>query len=146
MLGVQAGYAEYLEHVYSGPVTVLRDCLELVPAGPPVPVEEVESVADICTRFCTGGMSLGAISRETHETIAIAMNRIGGTFLPPLLLGGVWGMLVTEAACGSRKRDLPCCGLEQGYFPVPCSDLLVGMWCGLLEAHMDWEGYEGIVL
>ena len=29
-------------------------------------------------RFCTGGMSLGAISRETHETIAIAMNRIGG--------------------------------------------------------------------
>lgn len=30
------------------------------------------------TRFCTGGMSLGAISRETHETIAIAMNRIGG--------------------------------------------------------------------
>lgn len=29
-------------------------------------------------RFCTGGMSLGAISRETHETIAIAMNRVGG--------------------------------------------------------------------
>lgn len=39
---------------------------------------QVESAADIMTRFCTGGMSLGAISRETHETIAIAMNRIGG--------------------------------------------------------------------
>lgn len=35
-------------------------------------------VADIMARFCTGGMSLGAISRETHETIAIAVNRIGG--------------------------------------------------------------------
>ena len=34
--------------------------------------------ADIMARFCTGGMSLGAISRETHETIAIAVNRIGG--------------------------------------------------------------------
>ena len=56
----------------------MRDCLELVPAGPLVPLEEVESVADLCSRFCTGGMSLGAISRETHETIAIAMNRIGG--------------------------------------------------------------------
>ena len=39
---------------------------------------QVESAGDIMTRFCTGGMSLGAISRETHETIAVAMNRIGG--------------------------------------------------------------------
>lgn len=58
---------------------MLRDCLELTPAGPAVPIEEVESAGDIMARFCTGGMSLGAISRETHETIAIAMNRIGGT-------------------------------------------------------------------
>ena len=57
---------------------MLRDCLELVPAGEPVPLEEVQSAADIMERFCTGGMSLGAISRETHETIAIAMNRIRG--------------------------------------------------------------------
>ncbi len=42
---------------------------------------QVESAGDIMTRFCTGGMSLGAISRETHETIAIAMNRIGGACL-----------------------------------------------------------------
>ncbi len=39
---------------------------------------QVEPAAAIMERFCTGGMSLGAISRETHETIAIAMNRIGG--------------------------------------------------------------------
>eukprot|EP00884_Botryococcus_braunii_P009765 jgi/Botrbrau1/18790/Bobra.0386s0105.1 len=71
-------YQEYLDMIYQGPPTVLRDCLEIVPAGSPVSLDEVESVASICTRFCTGGMSLGAISRETHETIAIAMNRIGG--------------------------------------------------------------------
>jgi len=44
----------------------------------PIPIEEVESVEEITKRFCTGAMSIGSISRETHETIAIAMNRIGG--------------------------------------------------------------------
>lgn len=39
---------------------------------------KVEPASSIVQRFCTGGMSLGAISRETHEAIAIAMNRIGG--------------------------------------------------------------------
>ena len=43
-----------------------------------ISLDQVESAANIMARFCTGGMSLGAISRETHETIAIAMNRIGG--------------------------------------------------------------------
>lgn len=38
----------------------------------------VEDALTIIKRFCTGGMSLGAISRETHEAIAIAMNRVGG--------------------------------------------------------------------
>jgi glutamate synthase (NADPH/NADH) large chain len=45
---------------------------------PPVPIDEVESVADICSRFNTGAMSYGSISMEAHETLAIAMNRIGG--------------------------------------------------------------------
>ena len=52
--------------------------LVIVSDREPIDVEEVESVADICERFCTGGMSLGAISRECHEAIAIAVNRIGG--------------------------------------------------------------------
>lgn len=39
---------------------------------------KVEPATSIVQRFCTGGMSLGAISRETHEAIAIAMNRLGG--------------------------------------------------------------------
>lgn len=44
----------------------------------PIPVEEVESAADIVKRFSTGAMSFGSISREAHTTLAIAMNRIGG--------------------------------------------------------------------
>ncbi len=43
----------------------------------PVPLEEVEPVESICRRFVTGAMSFGSISREAHETIAIAMNRLG---------------------------------------------------------------------
>src|SRR5207247_3620817 len=44
----------------------------------PVPVEEVEPVAAIVRRFSTGAMSYGSISAEAHETLAIAMNRLGG--------------------------------------------------------------------
>jgi glutamate synthase domain-containing protein 2/glutamate synthase domain-containing protein 3 len=44
----------------------------------PVPLEEVEAASEIVRRFCTGAMSLGSISREAHETLAIAMNRLGG--------------------------------------------------------------------
>ncbi|MGN8768305.1 glutamate synthase large subunit [Paenibacillus barengoltzii] len=56
----------------------LRSLLELKPVGPKVPLEEVESAASIMRRFKTGAMSFGSISKEAHETIAIAMNRIGG--------------------------------------------------------------------
>ena len=44
----------------------------------PIPIEEVEPISEIVKRFSTGAMSLGAISPEAHETLAIAMNRIGG--------------------------------------------------------------------
>ena len=71
-------YKLYEEHRNERPATSLRDMLEIVSDREPIDVEEVESVADICERFCTGGMSLGAISRECHEAIAIAVNRIGG--------------------------------------------------------------------
>ncbi len=57
----------------------LRGLMRLRPAaGGPVPIDEVESVADIVTRFSTGAMSYGSISAEAHETLAIAMNRLGG--------------------------------------------------------------------
>ncbi len=47
-------------------------------ARPPVPIEEVEPISEIVKRFATGAMSYGSISKEAHETLAIAMNRIGG--------------------------------------------------------------------
>ena len=55
-----------------------RDLLELVPAGPPVPLEEVEPVEAVLRRFSSGGMSHGSLSAEAHETVAIAFNRLGG--------------------------------------------------------------------
>ena len=58
----------------------LRGLLELTAAGAgkPVPLDEVEPASEIVKRFCTGAMSFGSISIESHETLAIAMNRIGG--------------------------------------------------------------------
>ena len=56
----------------------LRDILDVVPAGPAIPLDEVEPSSEIVKRFVTGAMSMGSISREAHETLAIAMNRIGG--------------------------------------------------------------------
>jgi len=55
----------------------LRGLLEFASTRTPVPLEEVESVAQIVTRFSTGAMSYGSISQEAHETLAIAMNRLG---------------------------------------------------------------------
>ncbi|MBX7099649.1 MAG: glutamate synthase large subunit [Myxococcaceae bacterium] len=56
----------------------LRQLLRFAPARPAVPLEDVESAAVIARRFCTGAMSFGSISAEAHETLAIAMNRLGG--------------------------------------------------------------------
>jgi glutamate synthase (NADPH/NADH) large chain len=56
----------------------LRGLFRLKPAGPAVPIEEVEPVETIVKRFATGAMSYGSISGEAHETLAIAMNRLGG--------------------------------------------------------------------
>ncbi|MTJ07035.1 glutamate synthase-related protein [Anabaena sp. UHCC 0204] len=71
-------YEVYKQHLQDRPVTALRDLLDFQSDRSPIPLEQVESINDIVKRFCTGGMSLGALSREAHETLAIAMNRIGG--------------------------------------------------------------------
>lgn len=55
----------------------LRDLLDFKPAGPSVPLEQVQSVNEIRKRFVTPGMSLGALSPEAHGTLNVAMNRIG---------------------------------------------------------------------
>ncbi|XP_042475281.1 ferredoxin-dependent glutamate synthase 1, chloroplastic/mitochondrial-like [Macadamia integrifolia] len=74
----ESAYSVYQQHLSNRPVNVLRDLLEFKSDRSPIPVGKVEPATSIVQRFCTGGMSLGAISRETHEAIAIAMNRLGG--------------------------------------------------------------------
>jgi glutamate synthase domain-containing protein 2/glutamate synthase domain-containing protein 1/glutamate synthase domain-containing protein 3 len=73
----RAEYERFAELVDARPPLELRDLLELSPAGPPVPVEQVESAAAIVRRFSSGAMSHGSLSREAHETVARALNLIG---------------------------------------------------------------------
>ena len=61
----------------NGALGMLRGLLELRTAEAPIPLDEVEPAAEIVKRFVTGGMSLGALSPEAHETLAVAMNRLG---------------------------------------------------------------------
>ncbi|MEK0082065.1 glutamate synthase large subunit [Benzoatithermus flavus] len=70
-------YKRYAEMLYGQEPISIRDLLDFNRALPPVPVEEVESITEIRKRFVTPGMSLGALSPEAHETLTIAMNRIG---------------------------------------------------------------------
>ncbi|MCC6236970.1 MAG: glutamate synthase large subunit [Dehalococcoidia bacterium] len=78
--GRQDIFREYTEMVNNQAehLATLRGLFELKPAGPPIPLEEVESAEELFRRFKTGAMSYGSISAEAHETLAIAMNRIGG--------------------------------------------------------------------
>ena len=73
-------YKDYAELIndQSTNLATLRGLLAFVEDAEPVPVEQVESVDEICRRFKTGAMSYGSISQEAHEALAIAMNRIGG--------------------------------------------------------------------
>ncbi|MGH6989244.1 MAG: glutamate synthase large subunit [Stellaceae bacterium] len=73
-------YRAYAESIndQSERLLTLRGLMGFKFAAAPVPIDEVEPVADIVKRFATGAMSFGSISREAHTTLAIAMNRIGG--------------------------------------------------------------------
>ena len=72
-------YRAYAEAVNDESKTLktLRGLLDIRSDREPVPLDEVEPATEIVRRFCTGAMSYGAISKEMHETLAIAMNRIG---------------------------------------------------------------------
>src|SRR4030088_393278 len=59
-------------------MATLRSLMKLKKIATPVPIAEVEPASEIVKRFTTGAMSFGSISKEAHETLAIAMNRIGG--------------------------------------------------------------------
>ena len=69
---------ELFSRLSDGDGATLRSMLEPGGLRPPVPIEEVEPATDIVRRFATGAMSLGSLSSEAHETLAIAMNRMGG--------------------------------------------------------------------
>ncbi len=77
--GDPAAFAEYARRInqQSQRRFTLRSLLDFT-EGEPVPLDEVEPAGEIAKRFCTGAMSHGSISRETHEALAVAMNRIGG--------------------------------------------------------------------
>ncbi len=71
-------FETYKKLIRNRPITSLRDLLTIDSKRKSISLDQVESVESICKRFCTGGMSLGALSREAHEVLAVAMNRIGG--------------------------------------------------------------------
>jgi len=75
-----ATYKEYAELIdgQNRQLCTLRGLLEVKTSDQPVPIDEVEPASEIVKRFATGAMSFGSISKEAHETMAIAMNRIGG--------------------------------------------------------------------
>jgi glutamate synthase (NADPH/NADH) large chain len=72
-----ADYQTYADHCNDRPVAALRDLLNLKPSPEPIPLEEVEPIDAILKRFDSAGMSLGALSPEAHEALAMGMNAIG---------------------------------------------------------------------
>ncbi|WP_018718655.1 glutamate synthase large subunit [Arhodomonas aquaeolei] len=76
--GEYARYREFSETVNSRPVATFRDMFRLRDDTRAIPVEQVEPLTEILKRFDSAGMSLGALSPEAHEALAIAMNRLGG--------------------------------------------------------------------
>jgi glutamate synthase (ferredoxin) len=79
-LGSYKIFKEYAELInnQAANLCTLRGLLDFKKAEKPLPIDQVESVEEIVKRFKTGAMSYGSISQEAHETLAIAMNRIGG--------------------------------------------------------------------
>jgi glutamate synthase domain-containing protein 2/glutamate synthase domain-containing protein 1/glutamate synthase domain-containing protein 3 len=83
-LAVQSGrYEDYKEFSRaadgdSESLCTLRGLFRFKTADEPIPLEEVEAASEIAKRFCTGAMSYGSISIEAHQTLAVAMNRLGG--------------------------------------------------------------------
>ena len=76
--GDYADYQTFADLVNDRQPAVLRDLLELVETAQPIPLAEVEPAKEIVKRFDSAGMSLGALSPEAHETLAMAMNSLDG--------------------------------------------------------------------
>ncbi|TFE68899.1 glutamate synthase large subunit [Methylacidiphilum caldifontis] len=103
-------YQRFSEAINKNAPISIRDCLTFRPQTP-IPIEEVEQVEEIRKRFTTAAMSYGALSPEAHETLSIAMNRIGGKSntgeggedperYSPLLNGDSKNSLIKQVASG----------------------------------------------
>jgi glutamate synthase (ferredoxin) len=73
-----ANYEIFKKSLAEAPLANIRDLLDFESDRESISIDEVEPASEIMKRFCTGAMSLGALSREAHETLAIAVNRVGG--------------------------------------------------------------------
>jgi len=90
-----SAYDAYMAHFEAAPPHVLRDCLVLDTGKASISIDEVEPAAEIMKRFCTGGMSLGAISREVSQQ-ASCLSRCGRC----------WSHLeVIAVMCFSRRSE-----------------------------------------
>lgn len=76
--GDAGDWRAYADAVNDRPPSTLRDLLRLKKADTPTPLEQVAEAGDVLRRFDTAAISLGALSPEAHEALAIAMNRLGG--------------------------------------------------------------------
>ncbi len=74
--GLFKEYSRYVNDT-SNRIMTLRGLMKLVPKRQPIPLDRVEPASEIVKRFSTGAMSYGSISQEAHETLALAMNKIG---------------------------------------------------------------------
>jgi len=76
--GEYSDYKKYADIVNNRPVSSLRDMLAVKLSNKPINIDDVEPASALYKRFDSAGMSLGALSPEAHESLAIAMNRLGG--------------------------------------------------------------------
>jgi len=76
--GLYTDYQAYADTVNQRPIATLRDMMQLKLADKPLDIEQVENKSSLLTRFDSAGMSIGALSPEAHESLAIAMNSLGG--------------------------------------------------------------------
>ena len=111
-------FKEYTELIdgQNRELCTLRGLMRIKKSDKPVPLDEVEPASEIVKRFTTGAMSFGSISKEAHETLAIAMNRIGGKSntgeggederaLSPIANGDLRRSAVKQVASGQLRRD-----------------------------------------
>ncbi|OEF00802.1 glutamate synthase large subunit [Vibrio crassostreae 9ZC13] len=76
--GETSDYLSFAKQVNARPAAMLRDLMSLKKAAQPLPLEQVEPNSDLFKRFDSAAMSIGALSPEAHEALAMAMNRLGG--------------------------------------------------------------------